>query len=116
MKLDLRLPTVVIPGAWNPAIFSPEWIGRFVFYKKPGDLVPFFQVVFSTPPARAVMYYDVFGISPSSERVDIYANSLIRGDIEDIESKCVKILNLLPHTPISALGINFQFSEERYRL
>ena len=31
MNLDLRKPTIVVTGAWNPAILELGWIARYLF-------------------------------------------------------------------------------------
>jgi hypothetical protein len=106
------LPTVVIAGAWNPAIFSPDWIGRYVLGRQLGDVLPVLNVIFANPPGRSAVYYETFGILASNERVDFYTQSIEEQDIKSIEEKCIKILQLLPHTPVSAVGINFLFSQD----
>jgi len=39
MRLDLRQPTLVIAGAWNPAIFSYERIATNLLGKKENDVL-----------------------------------------------------------------------------
>ena len=40
VKLDLRRPSIVLTGAWNPAIFQAGWILRFLFQVPDGRVEP----------------------------------------------------------------------------
>jgi hypothetical protein len=112
MKLDLRRPTLVLAGAWNPAIFKPAWIGLHVFGIPAGAEFTVIGVqIVDGGEQKLAFYINNVGISVSPNRLEIFA--VDPGAFDDIENATAKILELLPHTPISAYGINFQFVEEK---
>jgi hypothetical protein len=113
MKLDLRRPTIVLAGAWNPAIFEPAWIARHVF-GMPGGVeftVNAAQMI-ADGEAKLAIYIGDVGFSVSPTRLEIFAAQVGAAAFSAVESATAKIVELLPHTPISAYGINFRFIEE----
>lgn len=112
MKLDLRRPTLVLAGAWNPAIFEPAWIVRHVFGMPPGVEVTMnvAQMIDEGEP-KLVIYIKNVGFSVSPTRLQVFAVDAGQSAFDAIESVTAKIVELLPHTPITAFGINFRFVE-----
>jgi hypothetical protein len=113
MKLDLRRPTLVLAGAWNPAIFGPAWIARHVF-GMPGGVeftVSAVQMV-ADGESRLAFYINDVGFSVSPNRLEMFAVGVGGAAFDAVESATAKVIELLPHTPISAYGINFRFIEE----
>jgi hypothetical protein len=108
MKMDLRQPTLVIAGAWNPAIFSLEWIATNVLGKKENDTLKFTEVMDAT--GKGALYFDEIGIGASVERLNIYCNDFEQKQAAEKMSET--IIGLLSHTPITGVGINFSFSQE----
>lgn len=107
MQFINKAPVLVIAGGWNFHIFSPEWIGKYIL---PGEKL---EVLYPVNNANA---------SPkvTSENVEIFVseNKLqiepIKKDdasftlVQDI---ILKLVDYLPHTPVTAFGINFTFEE-----
>jgi hypothetical protein len=107
--LDLRQPTLVIAGAWNPAIFSIEWIATNLWGKKENDVLRIPQVL-DIPSGRSVFYHDEIGFLAAPDRICLYCNDFQRSKrAEDIG---ITLLELLPHTPIVGIGANFMYLEE----
>jgi hypothetical protein len=113
MKLDLRMPTVVLAGAWNPAIFQPGWIARHVFGVPAGAEIKVTAVqMLIGQQQKLVTYIRDVGFAVSSNRLEIFAVEGSESAFKAAEETTARIVELLPHTPISAYGINFHFIEE----
>ncbi|CAJ5017473.1 Uncharacterised protein [Burkholderia pseudomallei] len=104
---------LVVAGAWNPAILTPNWIAERAMRREVG---PNFQVQVELPTAnltfRGARPRFVFeGISVSSETHAL----TFRLPYDDEEgaslgiTTAASILELLSHTPVSGFGINFGF-------
>lgn len=104
MNLKTEFNPLVILGAWNKHIFSPEWVGKFLFPKKKLEVE--FPINVDGSPR----------ISTENLRVFILNNRLnfvLRKDedntLEEIQELSLKIADYLPHTPVVAYGANFLF-------
>ena len=113
MNIDLRKPTLVLTGAWNPAIFQLGWIAKFLFEVPEDKQIRANSVLTGMGPtdAKEIVYIDNIGLAVSSGRVEIYVNSLSEKDFSQAEQLVDRIVDVLPHTPVNALGVNFNFSE-----
>jgi hypothetical protein len=99
--------SIVINGHWNRMIFTPNWIGKKIFKS---DKVEY--LVSMMPTAPVVYQKDDLRIAISEEKLIITLLKLNRTCMEEAEAKAIKILELLYHTPVSAIGVNFGFTEE----
>jgi hypothetical protein len=99
----------VIAGAWNPAIFSLEWIATNILGKKENDILNVTHVISNT--GDSIIYFDEIGISAHTDRLSLYCNNI--DQISAFEDVCITILRLLSHTPVSGIGVNFIFCEEK---
>lgn len=113
MDLDARKPVLVILGAWNPAIFQPGWIARWLFSYPKGQDVTVATVAASGPELTLLTYLDNVGVGVSDQRLMIYANANSPTVFELAERVAVKCLGALSHTPVGAYGVNFSFAEPR---
>lgn len=113
MKLDLRRPTLVLAGAWNPAIFQPGWIATHVFGVPVGAEVTarLAQLIVDDQP-KNIFYLKDVGFSVASNRLEIFGVDTTESAFDAIESAVSTVIRLLPHTPIAGLGVNFHFIEE----
>lgn len=64
----------------------------------------------SSPPRFS---FDVISYEPSFQRLTIYFGNDADADNQLAVDYAANILELLPHTPITGLGINFSFSANR---
>ncbi|MBC8146610.1 MAG: hypothetical protein H8E98_01330 [Bacteroidetes bacterium] len=104
MELIKEQQAIVIIGGWNPSIFSPEWVSKYLFDGE--KLKVEFPLNTSLPPR----------ISNEKMRLTVEANkfNIIPIEISDenyqnMEDVIVKVIDYLPHTPVTALGVNFHF-------
>jgi hypothetical protein len=99
--------TVVLAGSWNAAIFSPPWVSANVFG---GDNVNLEMQFGPVPNLRYVHGRMVLIVQPES------LIGAVREPTEEalgeISVALKRILDFLPHTPVTGLGINFGFREQ----
>ena len=90
--------SAVIVGRFNPAILSPQWIAENVF-----EASEEIQVEVATTLDSSSVVYRLLDISWA-----VAADHLrVSGSPERIGELSAKVLELLPHTPVNAAGVNF---------
>ena len=112
MKLDLSVPTFVAVGSFNSAIFQPPWVALHLFEKPSGADVNLIQAITGNFGAPLRNYIDNVGISVTSNRFEVIPNDLSGSTKSTAEKVFANLFSKLPHTPVSAVGINFQFTLE----
>jgi hypothetical protein len=98
--------TIVILGAWNVSIFNPDWLAANIFSRE-------LTIEFGLDPLNPAMPRrftadDVTIISTSSKLI-IAPSNLEEATLLKAEQMACKILELLNHTPVTAIGINFGY-------
>jgi hypothetical protein len=95
---ELPRQNVTVVGAFNPAILQPGWIKRFVpaVTEEISTLIPLEggPTLFQAGP----LYWVV-----TNER------AVVHGPISLAGAVVASIVRMLPHTPLRAAGVNFQF-------
>lgn len=114
MKLVSTETSLVIAGAWNPAILTPQWVLQHGLNKSldGGNLIQAFLpatqgVIFEFP--RYVLEDLSFSVRP-----DLFILSPVESTPERIvalEDAAARMLEQLKHTPITGIGHNFEFRE-----
>lgn len=93
--------SIVIRGNLNPAIFSPAWL----FYQKLIGKEEFDNVEVELITSQIALFTPSwFSIQVTPDRLAL--TTVEPDEFERLRDLAVGILNLLPHTPIGALGIN----------
>ncbi|MGM0584952.1 MAG: hypothetical protein ACQEUZ_09915 [Pseudomonadota bacterium] len=108
-ELDLAKPTVVLTGAWNPAIFTPEWIAFYLFKIEEGRDIEV-DVLHDVESSRRIIFIGEIGVSVSNGRLEVYAKTEDR--IPELSQFIPRIFEVLPHTPSRGLGVNFRYSSQ----
>jgi len=103
--------SVVILGAWNPAILQPVWLVSHVFGGNPAQtpIETEISMVANQPPR-----FTIHGIRfvPGYDKLQVAPGGLDAQSLAACEEKIRAVLLALPHTPISAVGINFLFTDD----
>lgn len=108
MSVQPTLWNVVVNGAWNLAILTPDGIKKRLF-----DLpenTPIQLEIAIDKPGTFRAFYDGITVSPSSRQLDVSTQS---NDVESLEKACKlaqTALTNLPETPVSAAGVNIRYS------
>lgn len=107
MNLASEFSPIVIVGLWNKGIFNPDWIGKYLLPKQKLNIE--FPINIDGSPR----------ISNEDLRIFVLGNklnfTLIKPEdknLENIEELALKVADYLPHTPVSAFGINFLFTAD----
>ncbi len=109
--LTNNFTNIVAVGNWNTKIFTPEWVKNNVF-ELPSEEKMFIQVN-SDELRFGYEYNDVFIIADDNALEFVIKNDSDEA-IELATIFLLKILNLLPHTPLKAIGFNFNADTFHY--
>ena len=105
---DRRVPRIVMVGAWNSLILNQaQWIGKYIFGYSEGDEVEI-TVLSEVRSGQSIALFPRGGFSYSDNKAAMYETSGI--DLGVIVDAAKSLLENLPHTPISAIGINYKFA------
>jgi hypothetical protein len=107
MKAQLDNWSVVIQGAWNMAILTPDWLTKNAGIEGPVQLEfpvgnPLLPVRLLFQGVRMVVLPDRLILAPSADEMPI---------LQRMEMTARTILTTLKHTPVAAIGVNFAFEE-----
>jgi hypothetical protein len=94
-------------GAWNQAIFSPEWVKANLAEDKERDVMMAMSFPVTAAPVRITV--DSINIYPSAQILTLDAATVSDELMATCASKFRQIAALLPHTPVTGMGINFRF-------
>ena len=115
MKLIPDETSLVVAGAWNSAIVTPEWIQRFGLKKEPDQASPFQAVI----PVGAGMFFefprfnfDGMSVMVRPDAMLLTPSDLSEAKMDEIETVAANVVAELKHTPIGGIGHNFGFSDE----
>lgn len=110
-NLHQNINTIVIVGAWNIAIFTPDWIKKNVLREED---FPEFKIEYPLNVLQSLRY------TTGNFAFCIAENKLLFSLLTDstkAEKELISVINAicqkLPHTPVSALGINFWFETDK---
>jgi hypothetical protein len=102
MKPLVDYNSLVILGSWNKGIFTPDWVSKYLLPKKNFKS----EFVFESGIASR--------FSTDNFRITAFGNKLIfsilkyeDSTFKEIHELSFKIVDYLPHTPITAFGANF---------
>ncbi len=101
--------SVVLPGFWNPAILQPPWLAKVVYETDANMPVAHELSFLAGQPPR----FTVEGIkwAPEYTKLTVNPAGIEEAQLHACEQRIRAALTALPHTPIRALGINFQFQD-----
>jgi hypothetical protein len=114
MERDIAITSVVLAGPWNAPIFQAEWVHSKLLGEAGTapdvqvSLLPTGTTVIEILPCRTVALRLVPGRLEVRPLMD---HENVLGDLEDI---ACRVLEVLPETPVVAIGINFGSSTERF--
>ncbi len=102
--------TVVLVGQWNPSVFNPEWVARHFNDNRPVEA----QLAAGPGMLGIAGWRVVVGdllMVPSRDRLTLGTRVTTDDALRRVETTARRVLDLLPHTPLVAVGINFGFVE-----
>jgi hypothetical protein len=113
MTLNPGETSLVVAGAWNPAILTPAWVLRFGLGRPDsheqvqvamlaGQGVVFDFPRYTVPEFSYIVRPDTLIIAPSAQTAAAFAI---------IEDAAALMLENLSHTPVNGIGHNFEFRD-----
>ncbi len=115
MKLDKPSNALVIVGGWNRHIFTQDWVKRYLF---PAEEEKFtiemlitqgFNAQFVSPRILSKEVKILF----QENRLNFIPVENKNENFDRIQELALQLADYLPHTPVTAYGINFLFSEDQ---
>lgn len=106
--LDLRHPTMVIAGAFNPAIFTPEWIAAVLYQIPEGEDIDGVMLL-DTESQQSRPYMKDVAVVAEPHRLSIFIDRWEAATIDLASFVASNLCNALPHTPVGGFGVNFRF-------
>ena len=115
MKLDKPSNALVIVGGWNRHIFTQDWIKRYLF---PGEQEKFriemmvsqgFNAQFVSPRILSKEVEILF----QENRLNFIPVENKNENFDRIQELALQLVDYLPHTPVTAYGVNFLFTENK---
>lgn len=109
MKAITERWSVVLVGAWNTAIFTPDWLTKLMGVSNMEVQIefpianPLLAVRYTFQNVRMVTHRDRLVLAPMTNDDAV---------LERVEFLTKAILRTLTHTPITSLGINLEFVED----
>lgn len=112
MQLVQDQSSIVVLGVWNPAILNPSWLARMVHEIPGGEGVQVQAEQFLFVPGQAPRF-TLSGVrySPNRNRLIIQPTETSEDNYRRVQRSVVRILDLLPHTPVAGIGQNYIFVE-----
>ena len=112
MQVTLPETSLVIAGAWNPAILTPAWILQHAMQNTDAQ-AHMVQAVF---PAMLNGAFDFprfmlpgFAYTARNDAVVFLPESMAENVLSNMEDVVARLLAQLNHTPIGGVGHNFEF-------
>lgn len=115
MRLDKPSNVLVIIGGWNRYIFTQDWVKRYLF---PGEEEKFtiemviaqgFNAQFVSPRILSKEVEILF----QENRLNFIPVENKNKNFDKIQELALQLADYLPHTPVTAYGINFLFTEDQ---
>lgn len=114
MKLVNQETTLVIAGAWNPAILTPSWILKNGLGK---ELDGNNRIEISMPVDVGAFQFPRYTLedlqyTARTDALVFFPGETTEDRLQLLEKVAARILDQLGHTPVSGVGHNFEFQDE----
>ena len=98
--------SIVIVGAWNSRIFTPQWIGNGRLTRSETIQL---EIPVDEPRAPRRFTFDDVALEVQSSRISLKVTREDDDLLRRIQKMAETLLVDLPHTPITGVGTNFSF-------
>ena len=105
MKIRDSYNPLIIVGAWNKAIFSPEWISKYIFNGAELNV----EVPINNTNASLKFHAKEIALNIVDQRLIFYAKSHNDDLFDLVGETALNLCRFLPHTPVFSYGINHVF-------
>ncbi len=104
---DIERTNIVIVGRWNRFILNPEWVSKTLFETDKMQVEFSFDLLL--PPRYSI---DSIRLTTLDDRVIITPLEYTDDVMQTAEVISLKLINLLPHTPLTGIGFNYGYQCE----
>lgn len=113
LVLDTRAPIFVLVSQFNPAIFQPAWVARYLFDKGDGDDVTVMEMI-ARNGANVIKlhFFEGVALGVAEGRTEVFVLDSEPETLNRAETILLKMIAVLPHTPVTAVGCNFSYFDE----
>jgi hypothetical protein len=112
LTLDLRSPLLVLVAQFNPAIFEFPWIAKHILEADEGAAVQALEVIMQLGSVgMRLQFFEGVAINVQPGRTDFLVQNGDAASFKAVEDRLTKLLAVLPHTPVAAIGCNFRFND-----
>lgn len=98
---------VVILGAWNQAILTPDWVSKNMFVTPEGTAVEVQVALDRVAPIR--IKHGAVTVSPGPDRLVASCGTSDEPSLEEAANVLRRALSELPRTPVLAAGVNRRY-------
>lgn len=113
LKLDTRAPLIVLVADFNPAIFQAPWIAKHLFGRAEGEQMTLAEVLIQNGPVFiSLTFLEGVAINVGLNRTELFALDAQPETLERVEAVLLKMLEALPHTPLTAIGCNLSYIDD----
>lgn len=111
-ELHNDVSNLVIVGAWNRDIFTPDWVKENLLDGQD------FQVLFPMNSLNSLKFDVVtkYSFAINMNRLEFQLHDGSEGASREMIATARKLLRCLVHTPIATFGVNFVFKSDRMGL
>ncbi len=113
---EITLINIMCVGNWNKRIFTPDWVSTHLF--ELGSEKEFKGIILPEQMEFGYTHNDIL-LLPKDNTLEIKLEKINKNSKSFSGILMERILGLLPHTPIKALGINIKYTfkkEDDYNL
>lgn len=104
---------MVIAGAFNPAILTPQWVAVQGLGRPENEAFPVEMLAPVGGPGFARISFGGFSYTATFNAVTLHLNETDIPQCEIAVKAAANILAQLPHTPVTGVGFNFAFLTEQ---
>lgn len=108
MKADTDGVSVVIAGSWNSRIFSPDWITKNLTNSEEISV----ELPLGNPTLPPRLGFDNIKLIVTHNKLIVKPDDGLEDTMQRAYQIAKKSVSILTHTPISAVGVNFNFKED----
>lgn len=101
---DIERTNIVIVGRWNRFILNPEWVSKTLFETDKMQVEFSFDLLL--PPRYS---NDSIRLTALDDRVIITPLEYTDDRLQTAELISLRLINLLPHTPLTGIGFNYGY-------
>jgi len=98
---------IVVVGAWNPSILTPDWVREYMFEAPPGTSVEV-QVALDRPGPMRIRHGGVT-VTPAADRLIVECTANDDDSIKRVGAVVGRAVHALPRTPLAAAGVNRRY-------